>query len=141
MAMEVGDRVREAREKLGMTQSELAAKLGVSAITVTLWENEKNRRQVGGKYLRKIAEIFGIRMSELLGEAEADAKASTRPTALVTTNLAETQLLRLFRLMPEKLQLVQLAQIVESAGVGNPDSTRRDFAREDASSSVSGGTH
>jgi transcriptional regulator with XRE-family HTH domain len=137
--MEVGDRVREAREKRGMTQSELAAKLGISAITVTLWENEKNRRQVGAKYLKKIAEIFGMRMSELLGEPEAEANA--QPTAIVTVNVAETQLLRLFRLMPEKTQLVQLAQFVESAGAGNLGGGRRDHAREDASSSVSGGTH
>jgi transcriptional regulator with XRE-family HTH domain len=34
--MDVGDRLREAREHLGMTQSELAAKLGVHVATVTL---------------------------------------------------------------------------------------------------------
>ena len=126
--MEVGDRLRAARERRHMTQGELAAKLGVNIATVTLWENHKNRRQVGTKYLRKIAEALDIRVSELLGENEPPPPQ----TGLVTMDLAETELLRMFRLMPETLKLVQLAQFVHCANTGNlsrPPS--HDYHRDD----------
>ena len=110
--MDVGDRLREAREHLGMTQSELAAKLGVHVATVTLWENRKNRRKVATKYIQKIAQVLNIRVSELLGEGAKPAIPEP-PPALTTRDNAEYQLLRLFRLMPEKLQLFQLAQFVQ----------------------------
>lgn len=117
VVMEVGDRLRAARERRHMTQQELAAKLGVSPATVTLWENQKNRRNVGTKYLNRIAAALDIRVSELLGE---DDKPDA-PTALVTMDLAERQLLRLFRLMPQELKLFQLAQFVECANTGQFD--------------------
>ena len=127
VAMEVGDRLRAARERRHMTQGELAAKLGVNIATVTLWENRKNRRQVGTKYLRKIAEALDIRVSELLGENEPPPPQ----TGLVTIDLAETQLLRLFRLMPQELKLVQLAQFFECANSGNFGRTLSQNHRQD----------
>jgi transcriptional regulator with XRE-family HTH domain len=110
--MDVGDRLREAREHLGMTQSELAAKLGVHVATVTLWENRKNRRKVATKYIQKIAQVLNIRVSELHGEG-AELAIPEPPPALTTRDNAEYQLLRMYRLMPEKLQLFQLAQFVQ----------------------------
>jgi DNA-binding XRE family transcriptional regulator len=51
--MDVGDRLRQIRERLGMTQGELAAKIGVHETTVTLWENRKtvetSARSISGK--------------------------------------------------------------------------------------------
>ena len=42
---DIGDRLRIAREQRGITQGELAAKLGVHIMTVTLWENKKEPSQ------------------------------------------------------------------------------------------------
>jgi transcriptional regulator with XRE-family HTH domain len=78
--MDVGDRLREAREHLGMTQAELAAKLGVHVATVTLWENRKNRRKVATKYIQKIAKVLNIRVSELLGEGAEQTIPEPPPT-------------------------------------------------------------
>lgn len=119
VVMEIGDRLRLARERRGMTQGDLAAKLGVHPATVTLWENHKNRRQIGTKHLQKVAEALQIRVSELLGEG-GDTKQASQPPATTTAaqDLAEVQLLRLFRLMPEELKLFQLAQFVECANGG-----------------------
>lgn len=125
--MEVGDRLREIREQRGMTMNELAAKLGVNIATVTLWENRKNRRQIGTKYLMKVAEVLDVRMSELLGENEPPPP----PTALMTRDLAETQLLRLFRLMPEELKLFQLAQFVHCANSGKLPEAQSHDRRQD----------
>lgn len=114
--MDMGERLREARERHGMTQGELAAKLGVSTTTVTLWENRKNPRQIGTKYLKKVADALGIRVSELLGEADAKSQSG-----ITTADLIETQLLRLFRLMPQKVQMFQLAQFIECIGASQLD--------------------
>jgi transcriptional regulator with XRE-family HTH domain len=122
--MQIGDRMRAARERCGMTQSELAAKLGVSAPTVTLWENQRNRRAVNVKYLEPIAAALNIRVGELLGESPP----SEQPQ-LVAEGPAEIQLLRLFRLMPEKLKLVQLAQFVQCAGLSDFNSQARNNVR------------
>jgi transcriptional regulator with XRE-family HTH domain len=118
--MDVGDRLRARREKLGMTQGELAAKLGVHVATVTLWENRKNRRKISTKYIQKIAEVLNIRVSELLGEKNIPAQTTRDPPPIMTQNSAEVQLLRMFRLMSEKLQLWQLAQFIECVNGGQP---------------------
>lgn len=133
MATEVGDRLRAARERRGMTQGELAAKLGVHPATVTLWENKRNRRQIGTKYLQKVANALQIRPSELLGEGDG----SPAPK-MVALDQAETQLLRLFRLMPEELKLFQLAQFIECAASGKLNQQISHGARRDAVPAHSG---
>lgn len=114
MDMDIGDRLREARERVGMTQVELAEKVGVHVATVTLWENRRNRRPVATKHMHKLAEVLGMRVSELLGEESGEqAPPPSEPApALTTRTAAEYQLLRLFRLMSEELKLFQLAQFV-----------------------------
>jgi transcriptional regulator with XRE-family HTH domain len=112
--MDVGDRLRQMRERLGMTQGELAAKIGVhETTTVTLWENRKNRRNISSKHIRKVAQVLNIRVSELLGEASAEHAIPEQQPALTTKDNIEYQMLWLFRLMPEKLQLFQLAQFIQ----------------------------
>ena len=120
MEKDVGDRLRELREHRGMKQSELAAKLGVHVMTVTLWENKKARRKVSTKYIQRIAEVLNVRVSELLGEEGTLEQTTRDPPPIMTQSSAEVQLLRMFRLMPEKLQLWQLAQFIECVNGGQP---------------------
>ena len=79
MEKDVGDRLRELRERRGLKQSDLAAKFGVHVMTVTLWENKKARRKIGTKYIQKIAEALNIRVSELLGEGTELTMPDRRP--------------------------------------------------------------
>jgi transcriptional regulator with XRE-family HTH domain len=115
---DVGDRLREIRERQGMKQSELAAKLGVHVMTVTLWENVKARRKVAAKYLPRIAQILNIRVAELLGEEGTLEQTTRDPLPIMTQSSAEVQLLWMYRLMSEKLQLWQLAQFIECVNGG-----------------------
>ena len=114
--MDIGERVRAARERRGMTQADLAEKLGVSPVTVTLWENRRHRRMIGTKHLANVANALEIRVSELLGETDPAGQPIPGPAMTTTMDLAETQLLRLFRLMPEEVKLFQLAHFVECVG-------------------------
>ena len=122
MVVDIGDRLREARERIGMTQLELAEKVGVHVATATLWENRRNRRPVATKHIHKLAEVLGIRVSELLGEETRELSSpppipDPEPTLTTQTN-AEYQLLRLFRQMSEKLKLWQLAQFMQCVSSG-----------------------
>jgi putative transcriptional regulator len=41
--LEISDLVRELRQRLGLTQEQFAAKLGVTFPTINRWENQKSR--------------------------------------------------------------------------------------------------
>lgn len=64
----VGPRIRETRRALGLTQAELARRVGISASYLNLIE--KNRRGIAGKRLGDIAEALGLRLADLDGAAE-----------------------------------------------------------------------
>ena len=112
--MLVSERLRDARNRAGLRQEDLAKQLGVSTVTVTLWENHKNPRQIAPKYLPRIAQILNMEISDLVAD---------RPHGLAAIDQVETVLLRAFRSMPEKMKLFQLAQIIESASVSGGSHT------------------
>jgi len=60
----LGKRIAEYRKEKGLTQEELAEKLGVSAQAVSKWENDNSCPDI--MMLPKLAEIFGITTDELL---------------------------------------------------------------------------
>lgn len=66
-----GNFVCELREAKGMTQSQLAAELGVTAAAVSKWENGEAKPRVDT--MAKLAEILGVRTEELMaGERITD---------------------------------------------------------------------
>lgn len=59
--------IKQKRESLGMTQQELAKKIGVSTAQLSFWEN--GQREIKAKYepyLKKMAELFGCDWRSLL---------------------------------------------------------------------------
>lgn len=61
--MKLGNKIRQMRNKSGLTQEQLAEKLGVSAQSVSKWENEISMPDI--TLLPDIAETFGISIDEL----------------------------------------------------------------------------
>ena len=61
---EFGNYIYELRSKAGLTQGEMAEKLGVSNKAVSKWENGKAKPTTNT--LRKMAALFGISIDELL---------------------------------------------------------------------------
>jgi transcriptional regulator with XRE-family HTH domain len=121
---DVGDRLREFRERLGMTQGALAAQVGVNVMTVTLWENKKNRRKMSNKYVYKAAEALKIRVSDLLGADDEPQQARIGEMPMTMTHTVdEVQWLRMYRLLPERLRLVQFAQLAECVARSNANQT------------------
>ena len=68
--MTFGEKVRAERKKLGLTQTELAEKMGVSLRTISTWERDaalpRNR-----KTYEKLAEVLNVSRSYLLNDDEA----------------------------------------------------------------------
>lgn len=64
---ELGDRVRQARERKGMTQGELARASGLSPGAVSRIEH--GERTPGAETVRVLAQALGLEPGELLGGA------------------------------------------------------------------------
>lgn len=64
----VGTRIRRRRRELGISQTELARRVGISASYMNLIE--WNKRQIAGSLLRKIAESLDLNLTELDGASE-----------------------------------------------------------------------
>ena len=56
--MTTGERIRQARKSAGMTQAELAHKLGISAAGIAQWENDLRNPKI--ETLRKLADALGV---------------------------------------------------------------------------------
>lgn len=64
----VGLKIRERRKDLGLTQTELAGRLGISVSYLNLIEH--NRRSIGGRLLKQVAEELQIGLESLDGATE-----------------------------------------------------------------------
>lgn len=62
-----GDRLARLREEAGLSQIQLADKLGVSQQAVAQWE--RRTQAVRSDTISKLAEALGLSVAELLGEA------------------------------------------------------------------------
>ena len=65
MEQTLGKRIVAQRKRLGLTQDQLAERLGVTAQAVSKWENDQSCPDIA--MLPKLAEIFGVTTDELLG--------------------------------------------------------------------------
>ena len=61
-----------ARKRIGLTQAQVAEKLGVHQSTVFLWEKGQTKPRV--RLLPQLATLYGVTVDELLSEENTDAK-------------------------------------------------------------------
>ena len=76
-----GNYIYELRKKAGLTQAELAARLGVTAKAVSKWEN--GRAKPTTDTIRNMAALFGITVEALL--ARREEKATMQISKIVIT--------------------------------------------------------
>lgn len=72
--MDFAQKLRQMREKAGLTQGDLADKLDVSRPAVSSWESGKIRPRLNK--LQQLADLFDTTVAELMGE---DATEAVRP--------------------------------------------------------------
>ena len=68
--MTFGEKVKAERTKLGLTQEELAAKVGVTVRVICSYENDKSRPRGTERY-KKLAEALNVNVNHLLSEDDA----------------------------------------------------------------------
>lgn len=78
----LGKRIVAHRKRLGMTQDQLAEKMGITAQAVSKWENDQSCPDISA--LPQLADIFGITVDALLGrestkEPEPETPAQEKP--------------------------------------------------------------
>jgi transcriptional regulator with XRE-family HTH domain len=108
----VGKRVRAYRISLGVSQSALAEKVGVTFQQIQKYENGTNR--MAASRLKSVAAVLGLPIAALLGENKSGGNANTDD--LLTEILSKpyaTRLLRAFGAIKhakERRALVKLAE-------------------------------
>ncbi|MBN3053786.1 helix-turn-helix domain-containing protein [Pectobacterium brasiliense] len=75
--MALGERITTLRKERGITQAELAEKLGVSQQTVQAWE--AGRRRIKVSSLPSVAQIFSVSLEEVFGGAPEPARRKRGP--------------------------------------------------------------
>jgi transcriptional regulator with XRE-family HTH domain len=67
--MNLGDKVKELREKAGLTQEELAERMGVQRNTVWRWENQKANLRADN--IQRLSSALNIDASEIIDDRYA----------------------------------------------------------------------
>ena len=118
----VGQRIKQERERRGVSQYRLAKLSGVSQPTISAIEADDQTRSPAVDTVEKIARALGCQVSDLMGEAQAGAKEYTQ----------------------DQLRLLSIVQRLNSLGVQKVIEYAADLAenekyREEASAALSAG--
>ena len=116
-SLDVTNRIRELREALGLSLSELARRVGTSP--QQLYRLEHGERRLAENWMRRIAAGLGVRPGDLLVEAREVAGE-------LVQSKAELSLLRFWRAMPteQKRWLIAAARDYGFNLVNNNDGPR-----------------
>ena len=91
----IGENIKKLREQHGMSQSELAAKIGKSRTAVWQYERGETVPRMGA--IEDIAHVFGVKKSAII-----DNRAEYGIVSLMSDN--EHELIELYRQLPTKAQ-------------------------------------
>lgn len=119
--MQIGDRIRRARQAAGMSQRELATALGVTHGLVGQWESQ--HKNPGRETLRRLAEVTLTSMDALLSD-----RAEIGPALVQNPRLL--MLMRRFLLMTERQQENLLELIGVAGDIARGSEKRRHTAQE-----------
>ena len=78
--MNVGDLIKKVRLEKGMTQEELAEKVGVKKSAVAKWENGRVS-EIKRSNLHRLSEALNLNPNQLLGDIEHDPIAAANELA------------------------------------------------------------
>lgn len=74
--METRESIKRLRQARNWTQEQLAEKLGVARSTVTQWESGWSQPRMG--MVRKLADVFGVTPSAVIGDTDSLSKSDKR---------------------------------------------------------------
>jgi transcriptional regulator with XRE-family HTH domain len=113
----VGARIRIFRTHCGMSQSDLADKIGVAFQQVQKYEKGTNR--VGASRLSRIAAVLGVSIGELL-ESSGDKPADSKSPFRLLAGRDALRVLTAFSRMSDPHVRRAIAQLVETVADQQP---------------------
>lgn len=113
----VGARIRIFRTHRGMSQSDLAEKIGVAFQQVQKYEKGTNR--VGASRLSRIAAVLGVSIGELF-EASGDKPADSKSPFRLLAGRDALRVLTAFSRMSDPRVRRAIAQLVETVADQQP---------------------
>ena len=66
--MSIGQKLKDARKKAGLSQEQLAEKLCVSRQAITKWESDKGIPDI--ENIQNISKLFGVSIDSLLNDGD-----------------------------------------------------------------------
>ena len=109
--MEIGQRIKTAREKIGWSQRELGEKIGKDRKTITNYETGVT--DPPASVLNLIARTLGVSSRWLLNGEEEEASLAAEPGAGYGHSPMEKELLLLFSRLSEKKKRALLEMLRE----------------------------
>ncbi len=111
---EYGERIRQIREALGLSQSEFAERLGIHKQMVSDVERGKQKR-FNTQIEKSLADIFGVNLSWLLhGQGEMFAPQNTQTShTLQSDDVEKEMILKYFDRIPSQKRLDATMCILE----------------------------
>jgi repressor LexA len=95
--MNIGERVKQLRQQKGMTQEELASRLGYKSRS-TIQKIESGQRDVPRKMIAQLSIVLNVSPLDLLGENEKSPSLKTKREALssMLENMSEKEIDELY---------------------------------------------
>jgi len=119
--MKLNGKIRMFRESMGLTQKELAEKIGISEKAVSSWEVGAATPRMG--MMQALADVFGVRMVDLLSDSTTEndfnpdlVPRRNHPKSVfdrVTKDLNDFDDMQLKRLISYAQKLIELHQILK----------------------------
>jgi transcriptional regulator with XRE-family HTH domain len=100
--MEIGRVIKRLREEKGVSQEELAHRVGMS--TPNLWRVESGKHGVRPELLRRLAEEFGVRVVDLYAMSEGLLPEQLSNSVGTVLAKDEALLIEAYRMMPKDRQ-------------------------------------
>lgn len=83
--MDIGENIKELRNKNNLTQEELATKTGLSKNAI--WNYENNKRKPNIEILNKIANALNVTVNDLIGNEEIEEAKEIDLSSIPTKDL------------------------------------------------------
>ncbi len=74
--MEIGEKIAELRKKKGITQEELAEKIGVVRQTISKWELGETAPDL--EQSKKLTDVFNVSLEDLIGKEKGSSKKGNK---------------------------------------------------------------
>lgn len=115
--IEIGARFRAARNRLGLSQTQVAERLGISFQQIQKYERGDNRLALST--VARIRDVLNIEPMDLLPALREDGSAMPDPVAAMGQNITGVHLARIFGRLPTVQQhnLLNVAKAIDVAAV------------------------